>query len=212
MLIATGTPALSQSTSSEQSGQLEEIMVTAQRRAQNLQELSLAVTAIDGGYVEDFVNRAEELSTLTTQVNVAMTGGMTQIYIRGVGNLGGTAYAEPAVSFNVDQVYVGRPTTFDAVFFDLERVEILKGPQGTLYGRNATGGAVNLITRKPELGEFNGSVSLDVGNFDLIKTSAAVNIPLSDTVAARISAQTVDHDGYMSDGYNDQNREPHAFM
>jgi len=193
--------------SAEKEAQLEEVTVTAQRRAESLQDLSIMVTAIDGAEVEKWVNRPEELTSFTTQVNVAPSGGMTQIYIRGVGNLGGTAYAEGAVAFNVDQVYIARPTALDAVFFDLERVEILKGPQGTLYGRNSTGGAINVVTRKPVMGEFGGSVSIDVGDYSLVKASAALNVPLSEKVAARLAVQSIDHDGYLSDGYNDQDME-----
>ena len=184
--------------------QLTEVVVTAERREVNLQRAALAITAIGGAEVEHAVSRPEELTTLVPAIYVAPSGGMTQIYVRGVGNLGGTSFAEGAVAFNVDQVYVGRPTALDAVYFDLERVEVLKGPQGTLYGRNATGGAINVISRKPELGRFGVNASLDVGSFKLIKASAAVNVPLSDTVAARLAVQRVKHDGYLSDGYNDQ--------
>ena len=88
-------------------------------------------------------------------------------------------------------------------FYDLERVEVLKGPQGTLYGRNATGGAVNLITKRPDLEEISGYVSTDIGDYDKIQIEGAVNVPLSETFAARISAISVDRDGYMSDETSD---------
>ncbi|MBL8628778.1 MAG: TonB-dependent receptor [Rhodospirillaceae bacterium] len=187
-----------------QEAQLEEIIVTAQRREESLQKAALTITVVDGAQVENAVNRPEELTSLLPALYVGVSGGMTQIYIRGIGNLGGTSFAESAVGFNVDQVYIGRPTALDAVFFDLERVEVLKGPQGTLYGRNATGGAINLITQKPKIGEFTASLSLEGGNYDLVKGAGTVNIPINDKGAMRFAVQKIDHDGYLSDGYNDQ--------
>jgi iron complex outermembrane receptor protein len=201
-LCSAASPGHAQTT--ERSAELEVIVVTAQRREEDMQKAAIAITALDGEAVANLVSRPEELTSMVTGLNIAPSGGMTQIYIRGVGNLGGTSFAEGAVAFNVDQVYVGRPTAIDAVYYDLERVEVLKGPQGTLYGRNATGGAVNVVTNKPELGRWGGWASLDVGNYDLYKIGGALNVPMGDSFAMRFAAQSVKHEGYLSDGYNDQ--------
>jgi iron complex outermembrane receptor protein len=197
-------PGLTQSVETQSAGQLAEVVVTAERREADLQRTALAITAIDGAAIETAVSRPEELTSLVPSLYVAPSGGMTQIYIRGVGNLGGTSFAEGAVAFNVDQITIGRPTALDAVYFDLERVEVLKGPQGTLYGRNATGGAINVVSNKPRLGEFGVNAIVEAGSFNLFKGSAALNLPLTDTIAARVAVQRIEHGGYLTDGYNDQ--------
>jgi len=210
VVVLMSSPVLAQTAPTEdgaRAGGLNEIIVTAERRSSSVQDTSIAITVVDGDEIEAIVNRPEELTTFSTSLNVAPSGGMTQLYIRGVGNLGGTSFAEGAVGFNVDQVYVGRPTALDAVFFDLERVEVLKGPQGTLYGRNATGGAINVITKKPELDTFEISANGDVGNYSLIRMAGTINLPFSDTVGIRLAGQHISHDGYLSDGYNDQDTD-----
>lgn len=199
------TTALGTGAALAQSVALEEVVVTAERRSENVQRTPLSITAIDGANVEAAVNRPENLTTLTPSLSISPAGGgMTQIYVRGVGNLGVNAFSEGAVAVNVDQAYVARPTALDGLFYDLERVEVLKGPQGTLYGRNATGGAINVITKKPVLGEYSGSALVEVGNYNQIKVGGAANIPLGETLALRAAFQSVRHDGYLSDGYNDQ--------
>ena len=140
-------------------------------------------------------------------VNIAQAGPANQTFVRGVGSFATNSYAEGAIAYNADGFYIARPTAVYGNFFDLERIEVLKGPQGTLYGRNATGGAINLISRKPELGKLGGAVGLEAGNFDLVKANAAINIPLGDTLALRASGQIVHRDGYLSDGYDDEKSE-----
>jgi iron complex outermembrane receptor protein len=90
-----------------------------------------------------------------------------------------------------------------ANFYDIQRVEVLKGPQGTLYGRNATGGAINIITNKPGK-EFAGGVNLELGDYDLFKANGFVNVPVSDSFALRLAAQRTQRNGYLDDGYNDE--------
>src|SRR5262249_5279769 len=129
--------------------------------------------------------------------------GFSALYIRGIGSYSGNPYSEPAVAFNFDGVYLSRANGVNGQFFDVARVEVLKGPQGTLYGRNATGGAINLITRQPELGSLGGSVSAQYGNYNEVLVNGALNAPLGDKTAVRLAFQTEDHDGYMSDGTDD---------
>jgi iron complex outermembrane receptor protein len=204
MLMASALvagPALAQS----QSGGLQDIVVTAQRREENLQKAALAVSAVAGDVlVKQSVTQATDLSRLVPALQVAPAASFTQIYMRGIGSFGANAFAEQGVAFNLDGIYLSRPAAPAALFYDLERIEALKGPQGTLYGRNASGGALNVITAKPKLGETSGFVNAEYGNYNAFKTSAAVNLGLGERWAARVSGQYARHDGYMSDGYDDE--------
>ena len=184
---------------------IEEIVVTAQRREENLQRAALAVSAVDAAALRNAgVSQPQDLTKLIPALQLApIGGGGTQVTIRGVGNFAPFLYSEPAVAINYDGIYLARSAAPNGLFFDLERIEVLKGPQGTLYGRNATGGAVNIITAKPDLTGFHTSEELEVGNYGLLRASAMVNLPLSSTVALRIAAQSVDRNGYLTDGYLD---------
>lgn len=183
---------------------LGDIVVTAERVESSSQKSALAITAVTGDALDRAgVTKVTDLVKLVPGLEIASAGTLTQVYIRGVGANAASSYAEGAVAVNLDQAYIARPTAIGGSFFDLERVEVVKGPQGTLYGRNATGGAVNIISRKPKLGELSVDGLLEVGNYDAFKLNAAINVPLSDVVAARIAGQYAKHDGYLSDGYND---------
>ncbi|WP_305793637.1 TonB-dependent receptor plug domain-containing protein [Caulobacter sp. S45] len=105
---------------------------------------------------------------------------------------------------NLDNIYLGLATSAASPFYDLERVEVVKGPQGTLYGRNATGGAVNIIPEKPQLGTTSGYVSASYGNYDAYGIDGAVNVPVGDRSALRISADFLGHSGYLYDGTSDE--------
>lgn len=184
-----------------------EIIVTAQKRSENLQDVPMSVAAISGenlskAGVTDVTGLTNIMPSLVVQ---PATGSMTALYIRGVGTLVGNSLSESPVAFNFNQIYVARPSGLLGTFYDLERVEVLKGPQGTLYGRNATGGAVNVIPKRPQLGQFGGEVHLDYGNYNAIRAEAAVNIPLGENAAFRLAGKVADRDGYLSDGYDDEN-------
>jgi iron complex outermembrane receptor protein len=188
-----------------QSVSLEEVVVTAQRREENLQKAALAVSAVAGdALTRASVTQATDLTRLVPAIQVAPAASFTQIYLRGVGTFGANAFAEQGVAFNLDGVYLSRPAAPAGLFYDLERIEVLKGPQGTLYGRNATGGAVNVITAKPKLGETGGNLAAEYGNFNAVKASGAVNLPLGQSAALRVAGQYAKHDGYFSDGYDDE--------
>ena len=182
-----------------------EILITAQRREESLQRAAIAVTALAGDALVDAgVTQATDLTRLIPSLQVAPASSFTQFYLRGVGTFGANAFAEQGVAINLDGVYLSRPAAPAGLFYDLARVEVLKGPQGTLYGRNATGGAVNVITNGPELGELGGFVTAEYGNYDTIRASGAFNLPLGDRAALRIAGQHAEHDGYYSDGYDDE--------
>ena len=186
----------------EERGGLNVITVTAQRREESLQDAAIPINAASG---EDLARAgvvdATQLNKVAPALYVPEAGGANVGYfIRGVGNFANNGYTNPAVAFNLDGVYIGRPSSTVASFLDVNRVEILKGPQGTLYGRNATGGAVNVIPNAPRLGMVEGSVSAQYGNYDALEFTGMLNLPVGDNVAARISGAYAERDGYYSDG------------
>jgi iron complex outermembrane receptor protein len=151
------------------------------------------------------VTRAEDLSRVVPALVATASGGPnTTFFLRGVGNTTANSYSDPAISFNYDGVYIGRPNATQGFFFDLQRVEVLKGPQGTLYGRNATAGAINVIPARPEIGETSGQVQASYGNYDAVQLQGAVNLPIGQTGAFRLAGAYSKRDGYLSDGTADQ--------
>lgn len=183
---------------------IADIIVTASRRAENVQRSALSIQAISGAALARAnVTKPEDLSAVATGVQIGTAGPYPQVYIRGVGSYNTQSMGDSAVAFNLDGVFISRPWATRGMFYDLERVEVLKGPQGTLYGRNASGGAVNVITAKPKLGQVTGFGEFQAGNYNDIEATAALNVPLGDTVAVRVSGHAVSRDGYLSDGYND---------
>lgn len=185
-------------------GQLGTIVVTAERRSTDVQKTALAITAIGGDDLQKAgVTSAANLVAAVPGVAINTNIPLQNIFIRGVGGGVVNNYGDPAVSYNVDGVYIQRPFGGPSgTYFDLDRIEILKGPQGTLYGRNATVGAVNVITRAPRF-EFGGNIGAEFGNYGNLQTTGAINLPLSDTVATRFAFKTNNHDGYLTNGRND---------
>lgn len=189
-------------------GGLAEIVVTAQRREESLQKAAIAVTAVTGDdLTRSGITETSNLGKLVPALVVQPTGGTTSFFLRGVGTNSQNSFSENAIAFNFNGVYVGRPTAPAGVFYDLERVEVVKGPQGTLYGRNATGGAINVLPKKPVLGKFGVEGLAEYGNYDSKKGFLAVNVPFGEVAALRIAGQVVDRDGYISDGYDDDKGE-----
>jgi iron complex outermembrane receptor protein len=187
---------------------LPSIVVTAQRRSEDVQKAALSITAVSGREIERRgLSSTEELGTLTAGLQVNPSAGpYTTFSVRSVSSLSGNAFADPAVAANINGVYLATPTVIHGLYYDLERVEILKGPQGTLYGRNATAGAINIIPNRPKF-TFGASASADIGNFDRVNVGGMLNVPLSDTVAFRVAGQRVRRDGFMSDGTSDDKGE-----
>ena len=184
-----------------------DIIVTANRRSESVQRSSLAIQAFTSeGLRSAGLTQATDLNKLVPGLQIATAGSTTQIYIRGVGDFSASPLANPGVAFNVDGVYVGRPEGVASTFYDVARLEVLKGPQGTLYGRNATGGAINLITNSPLLGETRVVLNAEIGDYSLLHFDGAVNIPLSSTVAVRAAFNRITRDGYLTDGTNDDDQ------
>jgi iron complex outermembrane receptor protein len=183
---------------------IAEVIVTAQRRSESVQKSSLVVQVLDGdSLIEAGVAQARDLGKLVSGVQIGQGGSATQIYVRGVGDFTATPITNPAVAVNVDGVYVARAQAIDGLFYDLERIEVLKGPQGTLYGRNASAGAINVITAKPSFKERSADLRVEVGNYALKKTELAANLPVSGTLALRAALQVVKRDGYSTQGLDD---------
>ena len=186
-------------------GVLEEIIVTANRREEALQKSSLSIQVLSDDQIRQAgVTHSQDLNRLIPGIQIAGGGNAAQIYIRGVGDFAASPLSNPAVAVNVDGVYISRPQGVNSSFYDLERLEVLRGPQGTLYGRNASGGALNIITNRPSVDGVDGYASLGFGNYSLFEAQGAINVPLSDSVAVRVAANYVNRDGYLSDDTNDE--------
>ncbi|BBC71803.1 conserved hypothetical protein [Altererythrobacter sp. B11] len=201
---AQSTPAEPEdgSTATDKPSGLSVITVTAQRREESLQDAAIPINAATGEELARAgVVDATQLNKIAPALYVPEAGGANVGYfVRGVGNFANNGYTNPAVAFNLDGVYIGRPSSTVASFLDVDRVEVLKGPQGTLYGRNATGGAVNVIPNTPRIGVLEGNASVQYGNYDALQLTGALNLPVGERVAARFSGAYSRHDGYYSDG------------
>lgn len=198
---------------SQDDRRLQTVTVTASRRDESLQDSSLIVQAVGGDeLVRAGVTQPKDLAGLLPGLEIGTEGTALQVYVRGVGNPGSTAVTNPAVPINVDGVYIARSQATAGNYFDLDRVEVLKGPQGTLYGRNASGGAINLIPVRPAFDAVSGYVSGEIGNYNLRQVEGALNIPLSDKLAVRGSVQIVDRDGYLSDGTEDDQHQSYRLQ
>jgi len=198
-LLSIASPANAQSTeeaANTSKSKLEVIEVTAQKRAESLQEIPIAVSALNEEALQQSgFDGVEDLSFLVPSLQLGNFGPTTFLSIRGIGSENTTGGSDPGVALHVDGVYVGRPVGALFSAFDAERVEVLRGPQGTLYGRNATGGSVNLLSKKPEE-EFSGKVDATIGNYNRKRLRGAINIPLSDTVNTRFVGFIEDRDGF----------------
>ena len=183
---------------------IEEVIVTSQRVEESLQDVPIAVTALTSEMLDDMqIESGSDLQMITPSLSFqgGDAGGGT-FNIRGITNLAVSATSESGVEIHVNDLPVGSTTMQDGEFFDMERIEVLRGPQGTLYGKNSVGGAINLITARPVFGESLGKVSVDTGSFDLLKTKVMVNIPLGDSLAMRIATSSVERDGDIKNIYS----------
>ncbi|MGB6229377.1 MAG: TonB-dependent receptor [Litorimonas sp.] len=180
--------------------QIDEVITTAQRRVETTQDVPVAVTVLDA---EDLEIRGIEdtldIQNFVPNLNLATNTGTSnaaRIFLRGIGEDESRGAVEPAVGIYVDGVYFGRAlgSLFDLV--DLEQIEVLRGPQGTLYGRNSNGGALKITSIKPDTEEFSAKGRVTVGNYDRVDFNATVNIPISDTTALRVSGLTTSRNGF----------------
>lgn len=211
---ALATPASAQSTrGTEEAADSTEIIVTATLREASVQDIPVAVTALAPATLErQGIADIKALSAVTPSLNIQSSQTETQgtsIRIRGVGTTGNNTGLESSVGVFIDGVYQSRPGVALGDLLDLERLEVLRGPQGTLFGRNTSAGALNITTKKPNLSEVEGFVNASYGNYDFMNIQAGVGGPLSENLGARISGTWRKRDGYLKSatGAESNNRD-----
>ncbi|NIJ09227.1 iron complex outermembrane receptor protein [Sphingomonas vulcanisoli] len=187
---------------------IADIIVTAQRRSESVQKSSLAISVLQSAALKDAgVSQLRDLMAATSGVIIGQGGPTTQVYIRGIGDAGSTPNTNPSVATYIDGVYVARANSIDGNFFDIQRVEILKGPQGTLYGRNSAGGALNILSNVPRLDKVEAALNFEGGNYKEINVDGMINMPLGEKAALRGAFQVVSRDGYSSQGFDDDHKQ-----
>ncbi|MET0269947.1 MAG: TonB-dependent receptor [Sphingomonas sp.] len=197
--VQPAAPAPDAQLATPQTDALEEIVITGEKRETTLQSAPLAITAIGGDALRQRnLNELNDLNGYVPGLTIAKSGGSERIIsIRGVGYETSTnPNSQPGVAFHIDGVYIAHVMALGQDLLDVDRVEVLRGPQGTVFGETSTGGAINVITRKPVLGEQSGTAAVSYGNYNYVRANGTVNLPISDTLAARASLQYLRHDGY----------------
>jgi outer membrane receptor protein involved in Fe transport len=183
---------------------IDEIVVTAQRTAQSLQDVPVAVTAFSA----EMLQRQQIQNPLDLQLtlpNITFTKGNftgSSFTIRGIGDLCVGSTCDSATAIHVNGSPLIGTRLFEAEFFDMERIEVLRGPQGTLFGRNATSGVVNFITAKPNLTKFGAAGEVDYGNFNSLRLRGMVNVPVTETFGVRLAGFYLKRDGFTENLYN----------
>ncbi len=188
----TPTPA-----TSEDPNTVDEVIVTATRRAQNLQDVPIAISAVDGDTLQDQqVSDLLELQGLVPGLQINRNNAVVTLTMRGVGTNFRVQGVDTTVALHTDGVYISSSNAAQAAFFDVERLEVVRGPQGVLYGRNASGGAVNIITRQPTR-EFGGYATATYGNYNALELETAFGGPIvEDRVLYRVGAYRRTRDGF----------------
>jgi outer membrane receptor protein involved in Fe transport len=207
-LCAFAAPAAAQQAAAEPAtaSGIEEIVVTAQRSAQSLQDVPIAVSAFTSeGLERQQLNNTSQLQLALP--NITFTKGNftgANLTIRGIGSPAVATSGDAGVGIHYNDAPIQGPLIFETEFFDLERLEVLRGPQGTLFGRNATGGVLNFITAKPVIGELQARAEAEYGNYNSIRGFGMVNVPLGDKIAIRIAGQYLNRDGYTTNLFDGQ--------
>lgn len=198
--ITYGTGAIAQS------GMLEEVIVTATKRAEGLQDIPVTVNAFSAQAIQEAgIENALDVAVLTPSLNINTNTNpfSSRMTIRGIGTAQTDPALEPSVGLFVDGVFLGRTGLGMSDLTDIERIEVLQGPQGTLYGKNSNAGAISVTTKKPNLEETEGYIEAQAGDYSLWRLTASVTGPLSDTVAYRISGSMHERDGYYDNAGGD---------
>ena len=175
---------------------IEEVIVTARRTSESIQDVPIAVTALTGEMLEEKgILTPSDLQMNAPSLSFTPTNfGGSSFSIRGIGNL--VIGGESGVSTHINEISIA--SNLNAIeFYDMERVEVLRGPQGTLFGRNATGGAINFITRRPDFDSINGFLDLEGGDYENQRVKGAINFPITDNLAVRIAGMSLERDGYI---------------
>jgi iron complex outermembrane receptor protein len=181
-------------------GQIAEVVVTAQRTSSLASKTPVAMTVLSGDQLDHAgIDNPASLGARIPNVEIDNAGSGMRITIRGVSSADTTAKGDPSAAFMLDGIYIARPQNQNVSFFDLNRVEVLRGPQGTLYGRNTTAGVINVIANTPSK-DLEGAASAELGNYASRKANAMINVPLSDALALRAAVTYNKHDSYLING------------
>lgn len=206
LAMTVATPAFAQDAADEVERDAfgGEIVVTAQRQSERLQDVPIAVSAFSAEALEaQQIENSSDLQLTLPNITFTKTNFTSSSFtIRGIGDLCVGVSCDQATAIHMNGSPLFQTRLFETEFFDLERVEVLRGPQGTLFGRSATSGVVNVITAKPKLGEVEAAADAEYGNYDAIKVKGMVNIPLGDTFAARVAGVYINRDGYTKNLFN----------
>lgn len=196
--LVLAAPAVAQDGASreERATELDTITVTVDRREQDLQKYAGTAQAFGGEELKalGINNELRNLQVAVPGLSIANQEGNVEIFIRGVGSSNNTELGDPGAAPHINGAYIARPRGLGAMFFDVERVEVNKGPQGTVRGRNALGGSLNIVTVKPQLGETGGYALAEFGSRDHVGGEFGLNLPLGDTAALRFSGYHVEKD------------------
>ncbi|MCH9663621.1 MAG: TonB-dependent receptor [Gammaproteobacteria bacterium] len=198
-LAAIVTPLAMAAEGDEVASGVEEVIVTSQRREQKLVDVPIAVNVLSGEMIEEAdIHDLEGIASRTPSLNFApFSPGQNIITLRGASSNDDGAGTDNSVALFLDDVYLGRTSNISFEMADLERVEVLRGPQGTLFGKNTIGGAINVITRKPSVEESYGAINLTTGNYSLRYASGYYSTPLSDTWAIKVTGSSRTRDGWV---------------
>ena len=182
---------------------LEEVVVTAEKRETSVQKTAASIAVVSG---DEATRRGDQqLDQVLANIGAVKVlegeDGPT-FYIRGVGTGVPSSIGDPEINLNIDGVYQSEPEFSRAGLYDVSRVEVLRGPQGTLYGRNAVAGVINIVTNDPTF-QYEASGSIGAGNYGLLQSQGALNVPLGETLALRVAIGTENHDGYLTNGADD---------
>lgn len=200
LLAATAISAVATPTWAQTDDRIDDnlIIVTAQRQAQSLQEVPIAVSAFDSKALEaQQIENSSDLQLTLPNVTFTKTNFTSSSFtIRGIGDLCVGVTCDSATAIHLNESPLFQTRLFETEFFDLERVEVLRGPQGTLFGRSATSGVVNVVTGKPKIDQFEGAIDGEYGNYQSFKLKGMLNIPIGDTLAARFAGVYINRDGF----------------
>jgi len=198
LLLSVAVAATAQE---QQSFALEEVIVTAQKREESLQDTPISITAFSqDDLAQQGITAIDDLQGKVPSLNLTpfpTQNTSLRLFIRGVGPGDIQVSQDPAVGVYIDQVYIGRATGLALELADLAQVEVLKGVQGTLFGRNSIGGAINMTTIKPRTGEFTFDQELGFGNYDLFRSKTSLNVPITDSLALRAVFLYKEKDGFV---------------
>tara|TARA_B100000683_G_scaffold174119_1_gene167657 strand:+ start:443 stop:2617 length:2175 start_codon:yes stop_codon:yes gene_type:complete len=199
-LIVAAATAIAAITINANANVLEEVVVTSQKRSESLQDVPLAVNVFTSDMIQEMgITNADELGTLTPSMHTLTIGNpfATKMQLRGIGTSQSDPALEPSVGVFVDGVFLGRSGLGMSDLTDIERIEVLQGPQGTLYGKNANAGAISIVTKKPNFDQFEGYANVTLGNYSARNVTVAATGPIGETSAFRLSANQNMRDGFL---------------